>query len=125
MEFADKSVRPDRTIVLEHGKPLVFGKEQNRGIRLNGTTPEIVELGEGVTTDDLLVHDETREDPAVAGILARMLWPEFPVPIGVIRAVQRATYDDLMQGQVDEAVSRLGGGDLQALYAEGGTWTVD
>jgi 2-oxoglutarate ferredoxin oxidoreductase subunit beta len=125
MEFADKSARPDRTIVLEHGKPLVFGKELNRGIRLNGTTPEIVELGEGVTADDLLIHDETREDPAVAGILARMLWPEFPVPIGVIRAVQRATYDDLMQGQVDDAISRLGEGDLETLYAEGGTWTVD
>jgi len=125
MEFADKAVRPDRTIVLEHGKPLVFGKERNRGIRLNGTSPEIVELGDGVSEDDLLIHDETREDPTVAGILARMLWPEFPVPLGVVRAVQRPTYNDLMQGQLDEAVSRLGAGDLEALYAEGGTWTVD
>jgi len=125
MEFADKAVRPDRTIALEHGKPLVFGKESKQGIRLNGTTPEIVELGGGVTEDELLVHDETREDPTIAGILARMLWPEYPVPIGVIRAVQRPTYDALMQGQVDEAVSRLGEGDLEALYAEAGTWTVD
>jgi 2-oxoglutarate ferredoxin oxidoreductase subunit beta len=125
MEFADKAVRPDRTVVLEQGKPLVFGKERNKGIRLAGTRPEIVELGNSVTEDDLLVHDEAREDPAIAQIMARMEWPEFPVPLGVLRAVEQPTYDDLMDAQVRDARERQGEGDLEALFAEGDVWTVE
>ena len=125
IEFADKAVRPDRTIALEHGKPLIFGKEQNRGVRLNGTTPELVELTEDTTEADLLIHDETLDDPTMAFILARMQYPEYPVPMGVLRAVQRPTYDELMEGQIQEAISRQGEGDLEALFAEGDTWVVE
>ncbi len=123
--FADKPVRADRTIVLEQGKPLIFGKERNLGIRLNGLTPEVVELGNGVTEADLVVHDEERDEPTLAFILAQMQHPEFPVPLGVYRAVERPTYEDLMQRQVDEAIARRGEGDLAALFAEGDTWTVE
>ena len=125
MEFADKAVRPDRTVYVEHGKPLIFGKERNLGIRLNGTMPEIVELGNGVTEDGLLIHDETREDPTIASILARMRRPEFPVPLGVLRAVQRPTYEELMEGQIRDAIALQGEGDLEALCAEGDTWVVE
>ena len=125
MEFADKDVRPDRTITLEHGKPLVFGKDRNRGVCLNGTTPEVVDLGNDIAEGDLLVHDETREDPAVAYILSRMQYPQYPVPMGVFRAVQRPTYDDLMDQQIQDAISREGEGDLEALLNEGDTWTVE
>ena len=125
IEFADKAVRPDRTISLEHGKPIIFGKEQNRGIRLNGTTPEIVELGNGVDESDLLVHDESRPDRTVASILTRMEYPEYPVPMGVFRAVERPTYNELLEGQIEEARSREGEGDLEALFAQGDTWVVD
>ena len=125
IEFADKAVRPDRTIALEHGKPLIFGKEQNRGVRLNGITPELVELTEDTTEADLLIHDETLDDPTMAFILARMQYPEYPVPMGVLRAVQRPTYDELMEGQIQEAISRQGEGDLEALFAEGDTWVVE
>lgn len=125
MEFGDKAVRPDRTLALEHGKPLIFGKERDRGIRLDCTTPEVVELGNGVTEDDILVHDETLEDPTTASILGRMEYPEFPVPLGVLRAVQRPPYDDLMEDQIREAVAKQGEGDLEALFAEGDTWTVE
>jgi 2-oxoglutarate ferredoxin oxidoreductase subunit beta len=125
MDFGDKAVRPDRTVALEHGKPLVFGKDHNRGIRLNCTVPEVVELGDGVTEDDLLVHDETLEDPTIASIMARMEYPEHPVPLGVLRAFQRPSYDDLMEDQVQEAVSQQGEGDLEALFGEGDTWVVE
>ncbi|MBI4570743.1 MAG: 2-oxoacid:ferredoxin oxidoreductase subunit beta [Chloroflexi bacterium] len=125
MEFADKSVRPDRTVILEQGKPLIFGKERNRGLRLNGVTPEIVELGNSVTEADLLVHDETREDPTIASILARMAWPQFPVPLGVLQAVERPTYDELLDKQIEDAIAREGEGDLAALLAEGDTWVVE
>ena len=124
-EFADKAVRPDRTITLEHGKPLIFGKDRDRGIRLNGTTPEVVKLGNGVTEGDLLIHDETREDPAIASILARMEYPQYAVPLGVFRAVQRPTYEGLMEEQIKSAVSARGEGDLAALLTEGDTWTVE
>ncbi len=125
MEFADKAVRSDRTVRLEHGKPMVFGKELEKGIRLNGTTPEIVELGNGAIESDLWVHDETREDPALSFILSRMHWPDYPEPMGVIRAVERPTYEALVQEQVDEAIERQGEGDLDALFMEGDTWTVE
>jgi 2-oxoglutarate/2-oxoacid ferredoxin oxidoreductase subunit beta len=125
MEFADKSVRPDRTVLLEHGKPLVFGKDRDKGIRMNGVRPEIVDLGNGVSEDDLLVHNENDPDPALAYILGRMEWPEFPVPMGVFRAIERPTYETLMADQIDQAVSQHGEGDLQALLEEGDTWVVE
>src|SRR5918912_210154 len=79
-EFTDREVREDRMLVLEHGKPMIFGKERDRGIRLRGLHPEVVQLGNGVTEDDLLVHDEEAEDPYLAFMLSRMWYPEFPVP---------------------------------------------
>ena len=78
-------------LVLEHGKPMIFGKDRDKGIRLNGLHPEVVTIGEnGVTEDDLLVHDEQAEEPYLALMLSRMFWPDFPVPVGVLRAVAAA-----------------------------------
>lgn len=123
--FAGKEVRSDRTIHLEHGKPLIFGEARDKGIRLNGFRPEVVEIGKnGITEADVLVHDETVPDPTLAMILAHMRYPEYPVPIGVFRAVERPTYDELMQQQIDRAVERQGPGDLEALFNQGDTWVV-
>jgi 2-oxoglutarate ferredoxin oxidoreductase subunit beta len=125
MEFADKTVRSDRMIFLEHGKPMIFGKDGDRGIRMNGVHPEVVQLGNGVTESDLLVHDETRQDPALAFILSRLHWPDYPEPLGVFRDIERPTYDALMEEQIAEARQKMGEGDLAALLAEGDTWTVE
>jgi 2-oxoglutarate ferredoxin oxidoreductase subunit beta len=84
-----------------------------------------VELGNGVTEGDLLVHDENRPDPAIAYIMARMEYPQYPVPMGVFRAVERPTYEALMEGQIRDAIEREGEGDLEALLGEGDTWTVE
>ena len=124
-EFADKAVRPDRTVYLEDGKPLVFGSERTRGIRLNGTTAEVVDLDGDVTQEDLLVHDEGREDPTIASILARMEYPEHPVPLGVLRAIERPTYDALMTDQIEDAIASKGPGDLQTLLHQGDTWIAE
>ncbi len=124
-DFADKPVRPDRTISLEDGKPLTFGRERTYGIRLNGVTPEVVEVGNGVKEEDLLVHDEHRADPTIANILARMSYPEFPVALGVLRSVDYPTYEDLMEGQIEEAIAGQGAGDLEAILAGGDTWLVE
>ena len=125
MEFADKAVRSDRVLFLEHGKPMIFGKDGDKGIRMNGMHPEVVQIGGDVSGSDLLVHDATRQDPALAFILSRMHWPEYPEPLGVFRDIERPTYDALMEEQIAEAREKMGEGDLAALLAEGDTWTVE
>jgi 2-oxoglutarate ferredoxin oxidoreductase subunit beta len=124
-DFTDREVREDRMLVLEHGKPMIFGKDRDKGIRLNGLRPEIVTIGQdGVTEADLLVHDETAQDPYLAYMLSRMWWPDFPVPVGVLRRVDRPTHDQLMVGQIEDAITRQGAGDLNKLLRSGETWTV-
>ncbi|HWO94661.1 MAG TPA: 2-oxoacid:ferredoxin oxidoreductase subunit beta [Dehalococcoidia bacterium] len=126
-DFAAKEVRADRTLQLEHGKPMVFGKERNKGVRLNGLQPEIIDLGgpDGYNEGDCLIHDEASEDPTIHFMLSRMHYPSHPVPVGVIRAVKRATYDELMAKQIDDAIAREGEGDLQDLFSQGDVWTVE
>jgi 2-oxoglutarate ferredoxin oxidoreductase subunit beta len=104
---------------------MVFGKDRDKGIRLNGTTPEVVELGDGITEDDLLVHDERTLEPTLAYLLSRMHYPEFPEPVGIFRAIEQPTYEDLLFNQLQEVTERLGTGDLEQLLHAGDTWTVE
>jgi 2-oxoglutarate ferredoxin oxidoreductase subunit beta len=124
-DFTDREVRDDRMLVLEHGQPMIFGKDRDRGIRLRGLHPEVVQLGNGITEDDLLVHDEQSPEPYLALMLSRMFWPEFPVPVGVLRAVPRPTHDQLIADQITTAVGSGGAGDLASALNSGETWTVD
>jgi 2-oxoglutarate ferredoxin oxidoreductase subunit beta len=122
-DFTDREVRDDRMLALQHGQPMLFGKERNKGIRLNGHQPEIVTLGEnGISVADILVHDET--DALIAFMLARLWWPDFPVPVGVIRRISRPTHDELITNQIEQAIAGRGKGDLARLLAGGETWTV-
>jgi 2-oxoglutarate ferredoxin oxidoreductase subunit beta len=124
-EYAtNKSTRSDNTIELEHGKPLIFGKDRDKGIRLNGMEPEVVELGKGITEDDLLFHDEKSPEPSLAYLLSRMRYPDFPEPIGVFRAVDRPKYDEELNKQIDDAREKKGEGDLGEMFNMGDTWTV-
>ena len=124
-EYAtSKDSKLDTTVELEHGKPLIFGKNKNKGIRLNGTEPEVVELGKGISEDDLLFHDEKAPEPTLAYLLSRMRHPEFPEPIGVFRAVDAPKYDVELNKQVEAAREKKGPGDLDALFNSGETWTV-
>lgn len=122
--FAKKPVRSDRTLVVEDGKPMIFGANRDKGIRLKGLHPEVVTLGDGISESELLVHDENREDPTHAMMLDYMAYPDYPVPLGVLRAIQRPTYDELMADQIDQAQSRQGRGNLDALLRAGHTWKV-
>jgi 2-oxoglutarate ferredoxin oxidoreductase subunit beta len=125
-DFTDREVREDRMLTLEHGKPMIFGKDRNKGILLAGLHPEVVTIGEnGVTEADLLVHDEQAEEPYLALMLSRMFWPAYPVPVGVFRAVSRPTHDNLITDQIAAAVGRSGAGDLAAALNGGETWTVE
>ncbi len=120
----DRDTKAETTIELEHGKPLIFGKNRDKGIRLNGMNPEIVELGKGISEDDLLFHDEQAPEPSLAYLLSRMSYPEFPEPIGVFRSVDRPVYDNLLNAQIVEAKKAKGEGDLAKLFNSGDTWTV-
>jgi 2-oxoglutarate ferredoxin oxidoreductase subunit beta len=123
--FAEREIREERTISLEHGKPLIFGKDRNKGIRLNGLKLEVVELGGGITEADLLVHDVHAPEPSLAYMLARMDYPDFPVPVGVFRSVAKPTYEELLEAQVEDSISRMGPGSLEKLLHSGDTWVVD
>ncbi|NOZ75226.1 MAG: 2-oxoacid:ferredoxin oxidoreductase subunit beta [FCB group bacterium] len=122
--LTNRDSKADRVLWLENGKPMVFGKEKNKGIHLNGNVPEIIELGSQWSLDDVLVHDET--DFILASMLSNFTYQEdFPDPIGVFYAVNKPTYDDLMFQQIDEVLGREGKGDLEALLNAGETWTVE
>jgi len=112
-------------IALEHGKPLIFGKERNRGIRLRNFEPEVVSIGqEGVNEADLLVHDEQAHEPALAYLLSRMNYPDFPVPVGVFYKAERPCLEDIVEKQGNQATASLGAGSLKRLLNSGATWTV-
>jgi 2-oxoglutarate ferredoxin oxidoreductase subunit beta len=119
----DKTTKSDTTLYLEHGKPLVFGKESAKGIRLHGLNPEVVDA-KAVGPDDLLIHDEKAASPSLAFLLSRMRYPDFPEPLGVFRAVEQERYGDLVRRQNDQAISKLGRGDLQQLVTGDETWDV-
>jgi 2-oxoglutarate ferredoxin oxidoreductase subunit beta len=119
----DRTSRDETTLELENGKPMIFGKNKDKGIRLNGLKPEIVQLGGSVANDDLLFHDE-QSDPTLVHLLARMRHPEFPEPIGVFRDIQLPTFESQMQAQIDSAIAQRGAGDLNKLFNSGDTWQV-
>ncbi|MBI4374007.1 MAG: 2-oxoacid:ferredoxin oxidoreductase subunit beta [Deltaproteobacteria bacterium] len=126
-EVTDRESRWDKGLCLEQGKPLLFGRERTQGIRLSPRTlaPEVVTLGrDGITEGDLLVHDESREDASYAFALARMMPPEFPVPIGIFRSIERPTYDSLLSEQERLARKNQGEADIQKLLGGSETWRV-
>jgi len=126
-ELQDRKTRTQASLVLEHGDPLVFGQPGSRqGIAIQDGLPSLVDLADD---DDpiekgVVVHDERRESPSYAGILASLQRPDFPLPVGVFRAVEKATYERMLQHQVDSAIAERGRGDLRALLHSGDTWTV-
>jgi 2-oxoglutarate ferredoxin oxidoreductase subunit beta len=119
----DKATKSDTTLYLEHGKPLVFGKDGTKGIRLHGLNPEVVDM-KTTSPDDLLIHDEKASNPSLAFLLSRMRYPEFPEPLGVFRAVEQERYGDLVRRQNEQAITKIGRGDLQKLVTGDETWTV-
>ncbi len=124
--ITDKAVRDDARLLLEHGKPLLYGKGRNRGIRLRGLEPEVVTVGEdGVTEADLVVHDEAADHSGLAFFLSQFDAPKLPVPLGVFRAVSAPTYEDMNNQLHADAEARRGRGDLAGLFNSGDTWTID
>lgn len=121
----DRDTKAESVLELEHGRPMVFGKNRDKGIRLNGLDPEVVQLGNGMTEDDLLVHDEQAPEPSLAYLLSRLRHEDgFPEPIGVFRAVDAPRYDEELNRQIELSSRSKGRGDLDQLFHSGNTWTV-
>jgi len=117
--------RDENRINLEQGKPIVFGKDQERGITLTGGSAKIVDVAE-VGMDAIHVHDATTPDSGPAFALSRISHGPFgPTPVGIFRDAPRAVYEDGLQQQVHDALEKRGPGDIGSLIASTGTWTVE
>ncbi len=123
-EFTEKETKADTVVFLEHGKPLVFGKESDKGIKLDGFSPVVVSLKDGRhSLNDLLVHNE--KDSTLAFILANMTYNhELPRPVGIFLAIDRPRYEEEMEKQIDSAISKRGKGSLEKLLNSGDTWVI-
>jgi 2-oxoglutarate ferredoxin oxidoreductase subunit beta len=120
--ITDPDKRLDHVLYLEHGKPMRFGKQGEKGIRLNGVVPEVVQV-EQVGEENLLVHDERASEPTLAYLLSRMGPPDFPTPLGVYRAIDKPVYSQLLAEQVHRAQAAKAA-DLDALFRQGETWEI-
>ena len=125
-EFAERSVRADRTIVLKHGEPMIFGANRDKGLVLDGLQLKVVTIGEnGVTEKDILVHDAKSDDKLpIHTMLANMKYPDYPVALGVIRDVEDSTYDDNVHNQVAEVKEKAKISTIDQLLRSGATWEV-
>lgn len=120
-EYAiDKNEKADRQLILQHGAPMIFGKNRDKGLKLSSQCNlEVVTLGKEFTEKDILVHDES--NPMIAAMLSRLTTPEFPVPLGVIYAVERPKYEDGVRSQLGAVSDMM---DMQDLINAGQSWTV-
>lgn len=121
-----KETKAENQLILEHGKPMLFGKDNSKGLRLNGLELEVVTIGEnGITEADILVHDETLENPTLHYMLTRMKLPDFPIAMGVIRNVNKNVYDIALHEQRDKEMKNSKHNSLNELFLSGNTFKVN
>jgi 2-oxoglutarate ferredoxin oxidoreductase subunit beta len=124
-DFSDRAVRADRTITLHDGEPMLFGKNKQKGIMLDGLKLKVVKLGEnGITIKDILVADSHSDNIGLHTQIADMKYPDFPVALGVIRDVKDMTYDDNVRDQVIDVKKKSKIHSVEELLHSGETWTV-
>ena len=131
--FADKThntitsrdLRDDNQLHLQNGEPMLFGKDKDKGIMLTATGLKVVKIGEnGISINDILVHDQYAQDPGIHLMLAKMNPPEFPVALGVIRSAKFSTYDDLLVEQIAYAKENSSIKTVDDLLNSGDTWEI-
>lgn len=119
----DRDQKAETVLILENGQPMIFGKEKDKGVRLDGNKPVIVNIGDKWSIDDVLVHDES--DYVIASLLSNMSYQtDFPDPIGVLYAVESETYEETMVAQINEAIKKKPSGNVQDIINAGDTWVV-
>ena len=126
--YSDKETKNEEALFLEHGQPLIFGNNADKGIKLDGLTPVLVHLNEnGISPDDLWIHDE--QDKTKANLLSRFLnndfnGQRFPRPLGIFFARERAVYEEIMAQQIQAAEARRGRIPLNKILSGNRTWQV-
>ncbi|KIC91140.1 2-oxoacid:ferredoxin oxidoreductase subunit beta [Flavihumibacter sp. ZG627] len=125
--FTEKSTKPEHGLFLEQGKPLLFGANKEKGIKLDGLKPVVVELTQGASADDCWIHDE--RDFFKAQLLVRLfdnprIEGHMPRPFGVFFETERACYEDVMAMQIDDTIAQRGKGDLDKLLRGREVWTI-
>jgi 2-oxoglutarate ferredoxin oxidoreductase subunit beta len=124
--IAAKEVRDDRTIILKHGQKMIFGKNNEKGLILDGLKLRVVNIGEnGITEKDILVHDALEPNPGIQYMLANMKYPEYPVALGVIRSVPGNTYETDLKNQIDGVKKNARIKCMDDLLRSGSTWNVE
>lgn len=122
-KYLDRSVKNDAQIMVEHGKPMLFGKELDKGLMLNGLKLEVVKIGEnGVTAEDILIHDAQEQDKTLHQMLVRL---DMPVVLGVIRAVEEVSFHERMEAKTALAISKSKVKNIDDLLYSGGTYEVE
>ena len=116
--------REDRALYLEDGKPLIFGKNKDKAIVLDGFKTKIVELAAVRDQSNLLIHRENEPSPNYAYLLTQMEYPAMPVPFGVFRCIEKPTYDEMLNDQVRMSIEKKGKGDLEKILYTDDVWTV-
>ncbi len=124
-QFANKEWREDRTITLRHGEPMIFGKNRDKGLVLQGLGLRVVTIGQdGWTERDILVHDSHNPNPGIHMMLVGMRYPDYPVALGIIRDVADKTYEQSLQKQVDEIHDTAKIHNVDELLHSGDTWEL-
>jgi 2-oxoglutarate ferredoxin oxidoreductase subunit beta len=120
-DVSNKKTRPDHALFVKHGEPMIFGQNKDKGIIIDGPHPKVVEIGDEYSVEDLLVHD--KENPVVTNLLLQMtLDDNFPTPFGVLRQIEKPTYNDGLVEQIEDAKAKLGEGGLEELLELGDVW---
>lgn len=121
-EYTAKENKEDAILYIEHGKPMIFGKEMNKGLRLNGFELEVVTIGEnGITEKDILVHDAKIKNPTLHFMIVRL---EYPIVLGVIRSIDTEAYEKRLHKQLAEVEKRSKFKNIDDLLLSGETWEI-
>lgn len=123
-QYRDKKTQENNNIYLEHDKPMIFGKDREWCVVLDGFAPKVAHVAE-VHPSQILVHDAKSKSPALATLLSSFVDEGLPNPMGIIRQVDAPSYDQLVEDQINDVKARVGEGDINRLLAGGDTWTVD
>lgn len=121
-QLTDRETREENTIILKQGEPMLFGKNMDKGLKLDGLKLKVVKLGKGITEKDILVHDCEENNPGIHTMLANMRYPGYPVAMGVIRCVSAPTYDMSVKGQITKVQKDREIKNVDDLLRSGSTW---
>ena len=120
-----REIRGDNEVDLQHGKPLIFGREMNKGIRLTGNMQlEVAEIGKDCGEDELIVHDEKATPASLSFLLSQVGPPKLPTALGIFRCVEEEPFEKRIHDQIASVTETQKPGELDALLNAGDTWTV-